>query len=39
VGAYETSKAVDEYVQLHYASADEVFPYEDAPKVWQFYGK
>jgi hypothetical protein len=31
--AYETAKAVDEYVQMHYASADEVFPYRNAPKV------
>ena len=31
--AYETSKAVDEYLQMHFASADEIFPYEDAPKV------
>jgi hypothetical protein len=31
--AYETSKAVDEYVQMHYASADEIFPYKNAPKV------
>ena len=31
--AYETSRAVDEYLQLHFASADEVFPYDDAPKV------
>jgi hypothetical protein len=31
--AYETSKAVDEYLQMHFASPDEVFPYEDAPKV------
>ena len=31
--AYETSKAVDEYVQMHFALADEVFPYKNAPKV------
>lgn len=31
--AYETSKAVDEYVQMHFALPDEVFPYKNAPKV------
>lgn len=30
--AYETVKAVDEYLQMHYAKADEIFPYENAPK-------
>ena len=31
--AYETSKAVDEYLQMHFATPDEIFPYADAPKV------
>jgi hypothetical protein len=31
--AYETSKAVDEYVQMHFALPDEIFPYKNAPKV------
>lgn len=31
--AYETSKAVDEYLQMHFALPDEVFPYKNAPKV------
>lgn len=31
--AYETAKAVDEYLQMHFASADDIFPYADAPRV------
>lgn len=31
--AYETSKAVDEYLQMHFATTDEIFPYTQAPRV------
>lgn len=31
--AYETTKAVDEYLQFHYAPADQLLPHPDAPKV------
>lgn len=31
--AYETTKAVDEYLQFHYAPAEQLLPYTDAPKV------
>lgn len=31
--AYETKKAVHEYLQMHYATPEELFPYADAPKV------
>lgn len=31
--AYETAKAVDEYLQFHFAPADELLPYKHAPKV------
>eukprot|EP00892_Ulva_mutabilis_P006395 jgi/Ulvmu1/4127/UM019_0106.1 len=30
--AYETSKAVDEYLQMHFATPDEIFPYTQAPR-------
>jgi hypothetical protein len=31
--AYETSKAVDEYLQMHFASAGELLPYPSGPLV------
>ena len=31
--AYENKKAVDEYLQMHYATADELIPYSVGPKV------
>lgn len=33
VGAYETRKAVDEYLQFHYGKPEEVLPYEAGPQV------
>lgn len=33
VGAYETRKAVDEYLQFHYGKPEEILPYELGPKV------
>ena len=39
VGAYETRKAVDEYLQFHYGRPEDIMPYECGPKVgrrcWQ----
>lgn len=32
-GAYETRKAVDEYLQFHYGRAEELLPYSNGPKV------
>lgn len=31
--AYETRKAVDEYVQFHFGDPKDVLPYADGPKV------
>jgi len=31
--AYETRKAVDEYVQFHFGDPKDVLPYENGPKV------
>ena len=30
---YEQMTAVEEYLQMHFAAADDIFPYENAPKV------
>jgi hypothetical protein len=35
--AYETPTAVEEYLQMHFAPADDIFPYADAPKVCPYY--
>lgn len=32
-GAYETRKAVDEYLQFHYGRPEDIMPYECGPKV------
>lgn len=31
--SYEVKRAVDEYLQFHYASEQEILPYPNAPKV------
>lgn len=31
--AYETKKAVDEYIQFHYGAAEDLLPYANGPKV------
>lgn len=31
--AYETRRAVDEYLQFHYGRPEEILPYEVGPKV------
>lgn len=33
VAAYETSKAVDEYLQFHFGKNEEVLPYPHGPKL------
>ncbi len=33
VSAYETRRAVDEYLQFHYGKPEEILPYELGPKV------
>lgn len=35
VASYEIKRAVDEYLQFHYASEQEILPYPHAPKVIQ----
>lgn len=32
--AYETRKAVDEYIQFHFGSQEDLLPYANGPKVW-----
>jgi hypothetical protein len=32
-GAYETRRAVDEYLQFHYGRPEEILPYDVGPKV------
>ena len=33
IASYEIKRAVDEYLQFHYASEQEILPYPHAPKV------
>ncbi len=44
VGAYESRKAVDEYLQFHFGQPDEIMPYDIGPNVgdserWLAWGK